>query len=295
MKVDNAIIMAAGTSSRFAPLSFEKHKAMTVVKGEVLIERQIEQLKAAGIPEIYIVTGYKAEQFEYLSNKYGVNLIHNPDYLTRNNNASIWAVRDILGNSYVCSSDNYFAKNPFEPEVDESYYAAEFANGHTPEWCMKEDSDGYIDSVTVGGENSWYMMGHTFWSCEFSQRFLSILSAEYDLPETADKLWESIFMAHLDTLKMRIRRYEPGVIYEFDTIDELRSFDPSYITDTRSTILKVVAHELNVKEEEIKNIKTLKSLTTESAGFEFDCPKGHYLYQYAAEKLQRSADLLSHI
>ena len=50
MKVDNAIILAAGTSSRFAPLSYEKHKAMTVVKGEILIERQIQQLKAAGIP-----------------------------------------------------------------------------------------------------------------------------------------------------------------------------------------------------------------------------------------------------
>ena len=33
MKVDNAIIMAAGTSSRFAPLSYESHKAMTVLKG----------------------------------------------------------------------------------------------------------------------------------------------------------------------------------------------------------------------------------------------------------------------
>lgn len=28
----NAIIMAAGTSSRFAPLSYEKHKALTVVE-----------------------------------------------------------------------------------------------------------------------------------------------------------------------------------------------------------------------------------------------------------------------
>ena len=37
MKVDNAIIMAAGTSSRFAPLSYESHKAMTVVRGEVLV------------------------------------------------------------------------------------------------------------------------------------------------------------------------------------------------------------------------------------------------------------------
>ena len=110
IKVDNAIIMAAGSSSRFAPLSFEKHKAMTVVRGEVLIERQIQQLKAVGIPEIIIVTGYKAEQFEYLVHKYGVNLIHNPDYLTRNNNSSIWAVRNMLKNSYICSADNYFVE-----------------------------------------------------------------------------------------------------------------------------------------------------------------------------------------
>lgn len=61
--------MAAGTSSRFAPLSFERHKGMTVVKGEVLIERQIEQLKAAGISEIIVVTGYKAGQFGYLAEK----------------------------------------------------------------------------------------------------------------------------------------------------------------------------------------------------------------------------------
>ena len=38
-KVDNAIIMAAGVSSRFAPLSFETPKALTEVKGEILIER----------------------------------------------------------------------------------------------------------------------------------------------------------------------------------------------------------------------------------------------------------------
>ena len=40
MKVDNAIIMAAGTSSRFAPLSFERPKALIEVRGEILIERQ---------------------------------------------------------------------------------------------------------------------------------------------------------------------------------------------------------------------------------------------------------------
>lgn len=78
MKVDNAIIMAAGTASRFAPLSYEHPKALIEVRGEVLIERQIRQLHEAGIKKIVVVTGYKAEQFEYLKSKYDVKLIYNP-------------------------------------------------------------------------------------------------------------------------------------------------------------------------------------------------------------------------
>ena len=101
MRVDNAIIMAAGTASRFAPISYEKPKALIKVKGEVLIERQIRQLEEAGINEIIIVTGYKAEQFEYLKEKFGVILVHNPDYLTRNKNASIYAVKDYLKVVYL--------------------------------------------------------------------------------------------------------------------------------------------------------------------------------------------------
>ena len=79
MKVDNAIIMAAGTASRFAPLSYEKPKALIEVHGEVLIERQIRQLREAGVDEIIIVTGEMAEKFEYLKDTYGVVLVYNPD------------------------------------------------------------------------------------------------------------------------------------------------------------------------------------------------------------------------
>ena len=68
----NAIIMAAGTSSRFAPLSYEKPKGLLEVKGEILIERQIRQLHDAGITDITIVVGYKSSQFHYLMEKFGV-------------------------------------------------------------------------------------------------------------------------------------------------------------------------------------------------------------------------------
>ena len=84
--VDNAIIMAAGVSSRFAPLSYEKPKALITVNGEVLIERQIRQLREVGINEIVVVVGYKKEQFYYLKEKFGVIIVENPEYNTRNNN-----------------------------------------------------------------------------------------------------------------------------------------------------------------------------------------------------------------
>ena len=285
MKADNAIILAAGTSSRFAPLSYERHKAMTEVRGEILIERQIRQIRAAGIPEIYIVTGYKAEQFGYLREKYGVKLIHNAEYLTRNNNSSIRAAKDVLGNSYICSSDNYFSENPFEAEAEDAYYAAEYAEGRTEEWCLTEDGDGYIDSVTIGGENAWYMLGHTFWSAAFSREFLRILEEEYELPETADKLWEKIYMAHLDRLRMKIRKYPPGVIHEFDTMDELRAFDPSYIDDTRSEILKGIARKLKARERDITRIRTIKGPTAEATGFTFDLGGARYRFEYGNGEL----------
>ena len=289
MKVDNAIIMAAGTASRFAPLSFEIHKALIEAKGEILIERQIKQLKEAGIDEVIIVTGYKAEQLKYLKDKFGVKFIHNPDYLTRNNNASIWAAKEYLKNSYICSSDNYFIKNPFEPEVEDCYYSAVYKEGPTNEWCIEEDYNGKIKNVVVGGKDSWIMLGHTFWSEKFSKRFVKILENEYSQPKTADKLWETIYIEHINELDMKIKKYPSDYIFEFDTLDELREFDTSYIENTRSTILKVLAQKLGVKEKQIIKIKAFKDKSNTAVGFTFEVGQ-KYKYYYKTQKEEVCCD-----
>lgn len=286
-KVDNAIIMAAGTASRFAPLSYEMPKALIEVKGEILIERQIRQLQEAGISQIILVTGYMKEQFEYLKDKFGVVIVENKDYLSRNNNASIHAVKRYLGNTYICSSDNYFSENPFEGEVSDAYYAAVYADGETAEWCLQEDPEGYIDQVTIGGRNAWYMLGHAFWNEEFSRKFIEILEAVYELPRTGDLLWEGIYMDHLDELKLKIRKYPENYIFEFDTLDELRMFDTSYINDTRSEILKVVARELQCREADITELRAFRDSNTKAAGFTFTDGQNHYEYVYKTKRIRR--------
>ena len=78
----------------------------------------------AGITDVTVVVGYKKEYFFYLAEQFGVTIVVNDAYLTRNNNSSLWRVRKRLGNTYICSSDDYFTSNPFEPYAYRAYYSA---------------------------------------------------------------------------------------------------------------------------------------------------------------------------
>ena len=218
-KVRNAVIMAAGLSSRMAPLSYECPKGVLKVRGEVLIERQIRQLKEAGIDDITVVVGFKKEELFYLEDLFGVKIVVNTDYATRNNHATLFQVRDIIGNTYICSSDNYFASNPFERYVYDSYYAAVFEEGETDEYCLQtKGRDKRITGAVVGGSHSWVIMGHAYWTRDFTCDFMRFLSQEYHLTETVGKLWDDIFLEHADELRMYMRPYKKGEIREFDSL-----------------------------------------------------------------------------
>lgn len=149
-KVDNAVIMAAGMSSRFAPLSYENPKALLDVKGEKLIERQIRQLQDVGINDIAVVVGYMKEKLFYLEEKFNVKIVINEDYYKFNNPSSLILVTDKLQNTYICSSDNYFVENPFERYVYRSYYSSVYEEDFTKEYCVNYDENGRITDVTIG-------------------------------------------------------------------------------------------------------------------------------------------------
>lgn len=248
----NAIILAAGTSSRFVPLSAESPKGLLEVKGEILVERQIRQLQEAGINDITVVLGYMADKFTYLEDKFGVKLVMNEDFYRYNNTSSIIRVIDKLSDTYICSSDNYFTKNVFLEKSSDSYYSALFAEGKTGEYCLETDGNDNISRVFVGGKDSWYMIGHVYMNNDFSQKFRGVMKREYLQDKTKLEYWEDVYIRHIDVLpKMKVHRYSKDDIQEFDTIDELRLFDNSYIDDTRSSIVKEICQELDLQECEV--------------------------------------------
>lgn len=255
-KVDNAIIMAAGMSSRFAPLSYEYPKGLLKVKGEILIERQIQQLQTAGIENIVLVLGYMKEEFYYLQEKFQVDFVVNDDFDRYNNISTLMKVINQLGNSYICSSDNYFVENVFDMYVYRAYYAAVYTENETDEYCLDfDDFDRIIDVKIGGGPNVWYMLGHVYFSRDFSDRFVDILKKEYkNNPVVRTQLWEKLYMQHLDKLTLYIKKYSSDIIKEFDSLEELRQFDEEYINNTNSSILKNICRILKCSEKDIVDI-----------------------------------------
>lgn len=277
--VDNAVILAAGLSSRFAPISYERPKGLLKVRGEILIERQIRQLKEAGITDIIVVVGYKKESFYYLEDKFGVSIVVNREYTERNNNSSLMLVRELLGNTYICSSDNYFTDNPFQGHVWKACYSAEYSEGPTDEWCLEVGPHGRITGLQVGGSDAWYMLGPAYFDHTFSARFRDILEAEYNLPQTRDKLWEDLYAGHIAELDMRIKKFEPGVINEFDSLDELREFDPLFLENLDSEIFDNISAVLGCEKSEIHDVYPLKQGLT-NLSCHFATNDGEWVYRH---------------
>mgnify|MGYP000556177560 CR=1 FL=1 len=137
----NAIILAAGKSDRFAPFTYEKPKGLFRVKGEILIERQIEQLKESGIEDIYIVIGYMKEKFFYLEQKYGVHLVVNNEFGKKGNLYSLYVVRQYLSNSFICCADHYFVTNRLLRKIRTTVHTVQYhirlGNSGNLELCVQ--------------------------------------------------------------------------------------------------------------------------------------------------------------
>ncbi len=278
-RVQNAIIMAAGLSSRFVPLSYERPKGVLTVRGEVLVERQIRQLKEAGISDITVVVGYMKEAFFYLEDKLGVKIRVNEQYSQRNNNSTLMLVCEQLGNTYICSSDDYFTENVFEPYVYEAYYAASYFPGETDEYCLQTESNGRISGVSIGGSDAWAMLGHVYFDHAFSKAFVDILKREYNLPETAPKLWEDIYIDHIKDLDMVMRPYPDGAVYEFDSLADLVKFDHDFLENVDSAILDNICDALDCSRSEVTEIKPIKEGLT-NLSFRFLLRGRTYVYRH---------------
>ena len=261
-RVDAALVLAAGFGSRFVPLTYECPKGLLEVFGEKMIERQIKQLHEVGIYDITIVVGYLKEKFDYLIDAYGVKLLYNPEYSTKNTIGTLYHARKAMEgkNFYILSSDNWMRENMYHTVEPVSWYAASFMEGETKEWVLNCTRDGQIKSVEVGGENAYCMFGPVFLKKEFFSSFLPYLEEYYLKPGTDDFYWEDVLRLSLKQLPPIYRNEQKeGQIYEFENLEELRAFDEKYNESSGSEAMELISSVFHIPEREIVKLRCLKS------------------------------------
>lgn len=286
-KVENAIIMAAGMSTRLAPLSFDKPKGLFEVKGEILIERQIKQLKEVGIDKITLVLGYKKESFFYLGEKYNVDIIINPSFNTKNNCETLFLARNKLNKSYICSCDQYFTVNPFNKYEYQSFYTAVNTNSKTDEPYIKSSTGGRISSISYGKNKGTILLGFSYWDKDFSSAFKQLLEEHHNIGDYDNSFWEKLFFDHLNKLPdMYVSIRDENTIFEFDNFNQLRKFDKKYVENTTSSIMKNIANILGCREGEIEDFLPIKEGMTNTS-YTFMVGDNKYVYRHPGDGTEK--------
>ena len=279
-RVKSAIVLAAGMSSRFIPVSYEIPKGLISVKGDIMVERIIEQLKKAGIEEIVVVVGYMMEKFFYLRDKYNVKLVVNNEFASKNTHSSIYVARDYLSNTYICCSDNYYPKNMFHRYEYRAFYCSVYLPGTSHvERAFQFDSNGFIYDTNKPSHDQWIMYGHAYLDNNFTEKFKPILESYFGRPGIEYMYWETIYAENVKELPLWIKKCRNDEILEFDSMEELKVFDKDYIFNNRVKVFENICKVLDCEITDIEDIETIKKgLNNQS--FKFSCKGKDYIYRH---------------
>ena len=297
----NAIILAAGKSTRFAPFTYERPKGMFRVKGEFLIERQIKQMIESGIKDIYVVVGYMKEKFFFLELKYPeVHLLINNKFGVKGNLFSLYVAKDYLCNTYLSYADYYFENNPFlRDNVDNvSYHACIYRPNKFNEFSVRYSDANVITHVDLGGNNQMSMVGHAYFNEGFSKRFVYLLEKEINDFRVNSLFWEEFYERHIQDLSLYIKPFQENEIYEFNTIDDLRQFDSDFLYNVDSDIISNICATLKCNPNDMTDINVINAGLT-NVSFRFKVDGIEYVYRHpggtAGKLIDRRAELFAQV
>lgn len=279
----NAVILAAGFGMRMVPINLSTPKALIEVGGEPLIERTIRQLHEQGIRNITVVAGFMKESFEYLMDEYGVDLVINPDYASKNNLHSLALVADRISNTYIIPCDIWCARNPYSSTEPYSWYMVSE--------LVDEDSTVRVNRkrelVTISDREAGNSMIGISYLTEPEAGIVRDNLKRMDADESFDEdFWEKALYARAeagskDRMILQAKVVSSSDFVEIDTYEQLRDLD-SDSNHLKTDSIKTICSALNCKESEVTDISVLKKGMT-NRSFLFSAKGAKYIMRIPGE------------
>ena len=251
VKPRRAVILAAGMGLKMMPVN-ENPKGLIQINNEPLIERVIKQLQAVGVNEIYAVVGYKMESFEYLTDKYGIELIYNYNFTKKDSLHSLKLAADKLSNCYIVPCCVWFANNPFHEYEYFSWYAiAEYF-----------DEDSFVRQnrkmeliYTDGDEGGNSMVGLCYLREKEGVKLRKQLINMDEKRRNAREPWEKALLFE-DKMIAYARIMLGQSAYEIRTYEQLRELDGES-RNIKSKWIHLISEVFGVEKDEITDISRL--------------------------------------
>ncbi len=277
-----AVILAAGFGMRMVPINTETPKGLLQVHGERLMDRLIRQLHQAGIRDIRVVVGFLKEQYEYLIDEFGVELVVNPDYARKNNLHSVDRVRSALSDCYVVPCDLYCTENPFRTHEFYSWYMV--SEAPAPDSTVRVNRKQALIPVSENGNR---MIGICYLTADDGRKVSEKVHALCLDSRMDGAFWEEALYAEGKMLPAA-RVVPEGQVVEINTYEQLRELDgdsDQLQNDAIGTICRV----FDASPRDITHITVLKKGMT-NRSFLFTCRGKQYIMRIPGEGTDRLID-----
>jgi CTP:phosphocholine cytidylyltransferase-like protein len=217
----NAIILAAGMGTRLRPLTDDRPKSLVEVGGESFFARQLRQLRAAGVSDITVVTGYKAEAFAPWRSCKDLSFVHNEHFDDRNNLWSMYLVRGRLGDTYVLDGDVWLAEGliPGTAPGTSCWFVGP-REDMSKEWVVRTDEHGRVHRIDVASGAGCILSGLSYWTAHDGRILAARIEKAALEPGNEAIYWDDIPRTSLDLIEVRARLIGRDDWTEIDTLED---------------------------------------------------------------------------
>lgn len=277
-----AVILAAGFGMRMVPINTETPKGLLQVHGERLMDRLIRQLHQALIRDIRVVVGFLKEQYEYLIDEFGVELVVNPDYARKNNLHTVDRVRSALSDCYVVPCDLYCTENPFRAHEFYSWYMV--SEAPAPDSTVRVNRKQALIPVSENGNR---MIGICYLTADDGRKVSEKVHALCLDSRMDGAFWEEALYAEGKMLPAA-RVVPEGQVVEINTYEQLRELD-SDSDQLQNDAIGTICRVFDASPRDITHITVLKKGMT-NRSFLFTCRGKQYIMRIPGEGTDRLID-----